>query len=103
MQIFYSIVLIVIGAFFTTSGFQVFFRQMYSMINNYERLKLRYKDPEGYARRLGLIQFVGGLAEFICGIVSLILRQENLGMILLCATVVPVFIAMMINDNAGLK
>lgn len=103
MDIFSSIVLIVLGVFFAMSGFQVFFRRMYSMVNNFDRIKLRYKSPEAYARRLGLIQFIGGVAEFSSGVVSLIVRYENLGMILLCATVIPVFIAMMINDNVGLK
>lgn len=103
MEIFYSIVLVVLGIFFALSGFQVYFRRMYSMINNFDRIKLRYKSPEAYARRLGMIQFVGGVAELIGGVVSLLLRYENLGIILLCATVIPVFIALMINDNVGLK
>ncbi len=103
MEIFYSIVLVVLGIFFALSGFQVYFRRMYSMINNFDRIKLRYKSPESYARRLGMIQFVGGVAELIGGVVSLLLRYENLGIILLCATVIPVFIALMINDNVGLK
>lgn len=64
---------------------------------------MRYRDANAYAKRLGLIQFISGCAELICGVASFFIQIENIGYILMAATIIPMFVAFMINDNIGLR
>ena len=103
MVYFYSGALAILGLLFASVGFQIVFRRSFSFINNFDRLKMRYKAPEAYAVRVGLIEFCIGAAQIILGVISFVLLNETLSLIFLVTTVVALFLAMMINDNLGLK
>ena len=103
MVYFYSCILVALGALFSVVGFQIVFRHSYSFINNFDKVKLRYKNPNGYAFRIGLIEFIGGIAQLTMGIISFLLLREKLSLTFLAAGVAFIFIGLMVNDNVGLK
>ena len=67
-----KIIAVALGVAFTLFGYFIFFRQKYSLINGFdEDLKAGRKNEE-YARRVGMIEFVLGIAIMIAGIVLII-------------------------------
>ncbi|MBR2459804.1 MAG: hypothetical protein IKB34_01035 [Clostridia bacterium] len=104
MLIFCTIVLIFVGVIFSFVGFHIAILHMYnSFINNYDRDKLRYKDPEKHAKIMGWVDLTVGVAMIILGVVNYLLQNEAYGMYFLAGTVVALFMGLIINDNLGLK
>ncbi len=63
-----KIILVALGAAFALFGYFIFFRKKFSLINGFEAdLKAGRKNEE-YARRVGIIEFVLGIAILIAGI-----------------------------------
>ena len=61
-----------LGAAFTLFGYFIFFRKKYTLINGFEAdLKAGRKNEE-YAKRVGLVEFVLGIAVLIAGIALII-------------------------------
>ena len=104
MALFFSGVLVFIGAVFSFIGYNVAIRHSYNaFINNYDRNKLRYKNAEVHAKRMGWIDLTVGTCMLILGIVNFVLQSETYGMYFLAGSVVVLFAGLIINDNIGLK
>lgn len=104
MVIFFSVVLIFVGAVFAFIGYNIAILHMYnSFISNFDRDKLRYKNAEAHAKRMGWIDLCVGVIMVVLGIVTLILKNQDLGMYFLAGSVVVLFIGLITNDNIGLK
>ena len=104
MAIFYSVVLLFLGAIFSFIGYNIAIAHAYnSFISNYDRDKLRYKDAEAHAKRMGWVDLISGSVMMILGIANLVLKSETLGMYFLAGSVVILFMGLIINDNFGLK
>ena len=104
MAIFFSIVLIFVGGIFSFVGFNIaIMRQYHSFISNFDRNKLRYKNAEAHAQRMGWIDLIVGVTMVVLGVISLIVRSDTLGMYFLCGSVVALFAGLITNDNIGLK
>ena len=104
MAIFFSVVLVFVGAIFSFVGYNIAIAHAYnSFISNYDRDKLRYKDAEAHAKRMGWVDLTCGSVMMILGIVNFVLKSETLGMYFLAGTVVALFLGLIINDNLGLK
>ena len=63
-----KIISILLGAAFTLFGYFIFFRKKYSLINGFEAELKAGKKDEGYARRVGLVEFTVGIAILLAGI-----------------------------------
>lgn len=67
-----KIIATALGAAFTLFGHLIFFRKKYSLINGFEAdLKYGRKNEE-YARRVGMVEFVVGIAFLIAGIALIV-------------------------------
>jgi hypothetical protein len=75
-MIILRIVLIVIGIPFLYFGFNIFFRKKYNYINNYDSDKKIGKLDEAYARRIGIIELIGGKMCILLGVLSAFLEDK---------------------------
>lgn len=104
MAIFFSVVLVFLGAVFSFVGYNIAVAHAYhSFISNYDRDKLRYKDAEAHAKRMGWVDLVCGLAMIGLGVASFFLKSEAIGTYFLAGSVAALFLGLIINDNIGLK
>ena len=104
MAIFFSVVLVFVGVVFSYIGYNVaILHSFHSFVNNFDRDKLRYKNAEAHAIRMGWIDIIVGVVMLALGIVNFILQSETLGMYFLGGTVVALFLGLILNDNFGLK
>lgn len=63
-----KIIALSLGAAFTLFGYFIFFRKRYSLINGF----VPGKSRETYARRVGLVEFIIGIALIAAGIILVI-------------------------------
>ena len=104
MTIFFAVVLVFVGAVFAFVGYNIAIVHAYnSFISNFDRNKLRYKNAESHAKRMGWVDLICGSIMIILGIVTFILQNETLGTYFLAGSVVALFLGLIINDNIGLK
>lgn len=67
-----KIISVILGLAFTLFGYFIFFRKKYSLINGFEEaLKAGQKD-ETYAKRVGLTEFVVGIAILVGAILLIV-------------------------------
>ena len=67
-----KIIAILLGSAFTLFGYFIYFRKKYNLINGFEAdFKAGHKD-ENYAERVGMVEFVVGIAILIAGIILII-------------------------------
>ena len=104
MVTFFSVVLVFVGGVFAFIGFNIAILHAYnSFINNYDRDKLRYKNAEAHAKRMGWVDLIVGSVMIVLGVVTFITQNETLGTYFLAGSVAALFIGLIINDNIGLK
>ena len=53
-----KIILIALGATFSTFGYLIYFKKKYNLINDYEANRKAGKKTESYARKVGLIELL---------------------------------------------
>ena len=68
-----KIVSILLGLAFGLFGYFIYFRKKYSLINGFDADLKAGRKTELYAKRVGLIEFIFGIALFFAGIVFIIL------------------------------
>ncbi len=67
-----KIIAVILGLAFTSFGYFIFFKNKYSLINGFkEDLKAGRKD-KSYARRVGIIEFIAGIALLITAVILII-------------------------------
>ena len=64
-----KIVAVLLGLAFSIFGYFIYFRKQYSLINGFEADFKEGRKNEDYAKRVGLVEFVVGIAILIAGIV----------------------------------
>lgn len=67
-----KIIAIILGLAFTLFGYFIFFKKKYSLINGFEEDYKAGRKTEDYAERVGLVEFVVGVAILIAAIILLI-------------------------------
>lgn len=63
-----KIILLAIGATFSTFGYLIYFKKKYNLINDYEANRKAGKKTESYARKVGLIELLLGIALLMVGL-----------------------------------
>lgn len=63
---------IILGLAFTLFGYFIFFQQKYSLINGFEEEWKAGRKNEAYAKRVGFVEFVLGIAILIAAVVLLV-------------------------------
>jgi hypothetical protein len=63
-----KIILLALGVTFSTFGYLIYFKKKYNLINDYEANRKAGKKTESYARKVGLIELLLGIALLMVGL-----------------------------------
>ena len=72
-----KIILIAIGATFSTFGYLIYFKKKYNLINDYEANRKAGKKTESYARKIGLIELLLGIALLMVGLYLIVAMRST--------------------------
>lgn len=72
-----KIILIVLGATFSIFGYLIYFKKKYNLINDYEANRKAGKKTESYARKIGLIELLLGVALLMVGFYLIIAMRST--------------------------
>lgn len=67
-----KIITVILGLAFTVCGYFIFFKKKYSLINGFEEEYKAGRKTEDYAKRVGLVELVAGVAILITAVIVLI-------------------------------
>ncbi len=67
-----KILSVLLGLAFALFGYFIYFRKKYNLINGFEADFKAGRKNEDYAKRVGMVEFVIGIAILIAGIVLII-------------------------------
>ena len=67
-----KIVAVLLGSAFTLFGYFIFFRKKYDLINGFEEDLKADRKNEDYAKRVGMVEFIVGIAVLIAGLVLIL-------------------------------
>ncbi len=67
------IILIIFGLLFIGFGYAIWFKRKYNLINNFKNDRKNGKLNDSFAKRVGIIEFIGGIASFSLGIIAMFL------------------------------
>ena len=67
-----KIIMILLGIAFTAFGYLIYFRKKYNLINGFEKDLRAGRKTERYAKTVGLIEFVLGVACLLTGVVLIL-------------------------------
>ena len=68
-----KILAFLLGLAFTLFGYFIYFRKKYNLINGFEADFKAGRKNEDYAKRVGMVEFVIGIAILIAGFILIIL------------------------------
>lgn len=71
-----KIILLAIGATFSTFGYLIYFKK-YNLINDYEANRKAGKKTESYARKVGLIELLLGIALLMIGLYLIVAMRST--------------------------
>ena len=69
-----KIILIIVGAVFTTFGYEIYFQKKYNLINGFEEDYKNGRKTESYAKKVGLIEFILGIVLVLIGICVIVIK-----------------------------
>lgn len=98
----FKISLMLVGFLFFIFGYFIYFKGKYNLINNFNEDKKNQKYDENYAKRVGLIEFIGGLIIFTLGVCTLIFSNINTFLVFGIG-ILSIIIALIVNLNLSIK
>ena len=72
-----KIILLALGATFSTFGYLIYFKKKYNPINDYEANRKAGKKTESYARKVGLIELLLGIALLMIGLYLIVAMRST--------------------------
>ena len=72
-----KIILLALGATFSTFGYLMYFKKKYNLINDYEANRKAGKKTESYARKVGLIELLLGIALLMIGLYLIVAMRST--------------------------
>ena len=67
-----KVLAVMVGLAFLLFGYFIYFKQKYNLINGYEADFKAGRKNEEYAKRVGMIEFVVGIAMLLAGVVLIL-------------------------------
>lgn len=67
-----KIIAVLLGLAFTLSGYFIYFRKKYNLINGFEADFKAGRKNEDYAKRVGMVEFVLGIGILIAGLALIV-------------------------------
>ncbi len=96
------IILILIGLVFIGFGYAIWFKGKYNLINNFQKDKKNGKLNDSFAKRVGKIEFIGGIVCFTLGIITMPLNDVfTLVSFIFC--IVSIIVALILNQVKSTK
>lgn len=92
------IVLILIGLLFISFGYSIWFKKKYYLINNFEK----GKSNDSFAKRVGIIEFIGGIFCFVLGIISMFF-DEIFTIVSFIVCIISIIVALIFNQARSRK
>ena len=68
-----KIIFVIVGIAFTLFGYFIFFKEKYSLINGFSSDYKAGRKNENYAKRVGIVEFIVGIAILIASVFLIIL------------------------------
>ena len=75
-MIFLKVLTVVLGLAFLLFGYFIYFKKKYNLINGFEADFQDGRKNEAYAKRVGLVEFVVGIALLIAGVALIFLPDK---------------------------
>lgn len=72
-----KIILLALGATFSTFGYLIYFKKKYNLINDYEANRKAGKKTESYVRKVGLIELLLGIALLMIGLYLIVAMRST--------------------------
>ncbi|UQF82013.1 MAG: DUF3784 domain-containing protein [Mogibacterium diversum] len=72
-----KIIFIALGATFSIFGYLIYFKKKYNLINDYEANRKAGKKTESYARKVGLIELLLGIALLMIGLYLIVAMRST--------------------------
>mgnify|MGYP001011720719 FL=1 len=72
-----KIILLALGVTFSTFGYLIYFKKKYNLINDYEDNRKAGKKTESYARKVGLIELLLGIALLMNGLYLIVAMRST--------------------------
>ena len=101
-MIAFRFVLIFVGITLAIFGFFIYFKGKYNLINNFEVDKKNLKYDDRYAKRVGSIEFFGGLIISVLGAL-MFFANDFVSVIVFCVSIVGIIMSLLINGFASVK
>ena len=98
----FKIALMFFGVVFLGFGYFIFFKGKYNLINNYKDDKKMQLYDDSYAKRVGLIEFTGGLTTLTLGVLSLFF-SDVLTIIVFILCIMLIIVALIVNLSISKK
>ena len=76
-MILLKIILLALGATFSTFGYLIYFKKKYNLINDYEANHKAGRKTESYARKVGLIELLLGIALLMIGLYLIVAMRST--------------------------
>ncbi len=73
-MIILKIIIILLGITFTIFGYLIYYRENYNLINDFEEDCNAGRKTKSYAKRVGLTEFIIGIAMVLIGIFLIIFK-----------------------------
>lgn len=96
------IILILMGLLFIGFGYNIWVKGKYDLINNFEKDKKSGKKNESFAKRVGIIEFSGGVACLALGIIAMFL-DDAYTLIFFIFCIVSIIIVLIVNHIKSSK
>ncbi len=96
------IMLILIGLLFIGFGYAIWFKRKYNLINNFKDDNKSGKSYDSFAKRVGIIEFIGGIVCFILGVVAIFL-DDVFTMIFFIFCIISIIVALTFNNAKSSK
>lgn len=100
-MLFFDIPLILLGAVLLSYGYFIFFKKRHELINGYEKNYSRF--TEGYAARLGLIEFICGILCILLGAAGIFIGSRYYSAAVFFAAPLAAVAALSINNLRSLR
>ena len=72
-----TIIFIALGATVSIFGYLIYFKKKYNLINDYEANRKAGKKTESYARKVGLIELLLGIALLMIGLYLIVAMRST--------------------------
>lgn len=72
-----KIIIIALGATFSIFGYLIYFKKKYNLIDDYEANRKAGKKTESYARKVGLIELLLGIALLMIGLYLIVAMRST--------------------------